>query len=182
MPSASFARSISLNKFVKFEDSVEAVAAAASMIEGKVGKTLKKLLKKAEGDTLGVADAKLGAAIKEKLSINCVCDSSINELLRGIRNHAESFLEVGDSLKSMTLGLAHGLSRYKLKFSPDKVDTMIVQAIGARCGRFLRAVSCMLLPCERAPSSLCTLYVRSGPRFLPATAPFSPGAQACWMT
>jgi len=27
------------------------------------------------------------------------------------------------------LGLAHSLSRYKLKFSPDKVDTMIVQAI-----------------------------------------------------
>lgn len=26
-------------------------------------------------------------------------------------------------------GLAHSLSRYKLKFSPDKVDTMIVQAV-----------------------------------------------------
>lgn len=29
----------------------------------------------------------------------------------------------------MTLGLAHGLSRYKLKFSSEKVDTMIIQAI-----------------------------------------------------
>lgn len=29
----------------------------------------------------------------------------------------------------MQLGLSHTLSRYKLKFSPDKVDTMIVQAI-----------------------------------------------------
>lgn len=29
----------------------------------------------------------------------------------------------------MTLGLSHGLSRYKLAFSADKVDTMIVQAI-----------------------------------------------------
>ena len=28
------------------------------------------------------------------------------------------------------MGLSHSLSRYKLKFSPDKVDTMIVQAIG----------------------------------------------------
>jgi RNA processing factor Prp31 len=27
----------------------------------------------------------------------------------------------------MSLGLSHSLSRYKLKFSPDKVDTMIVQ-------------------------------------------------------
>ena len=33
-------------------------------------------------------------------------------------------------LRSMSLGLAHSLSRYKLKFSPDKVDTMVVQAIG----------------------------------------------------
>ena len=30
----------------------------------------------------------------------------------------------------MRLGLSHSLSRYKLKFSPDKVDTMIIQAIG----------------------------------------------------
>ncbi|CAG0915016.1 unnamed protein product [Notodromas monacha] len=30
---------------------------------------------------------------------------------------------------AMALGLAHSLSRYKLKFSPDKVDVMIVQAI-----------------------------------------------------
>jgi len=29
----------------------------------------------------------------------------------------------------MTLGLSHSLGRYKLKFSPDKVDVMIVQAI-----------------------------------------------------
>jgi len=33
-------------------------------------------------------------------------------------------------MTAMALGLAHSLSRYKLKFSPDKVDTMIVQAIG----------------------------------------------------
>lgn len=29
----------------------------------------------------------------------------------------------------MTLGVAHGLSRYKLKFSADKVDIMIIQAV-----------------------------------------------------
>ena len=29
----------------------------------------------------------------------------------------------------MSLGLSHSLSRHKLKFSPDKVDTMVVQAI-----------------------------------------------------
>ncbi len=29
----------------------------------------------------------------------------------------------------MTLALSHGLSRFKLKFSVEKVDTMIIQAI-----------------------------------------------------
>merc|ERR1719191_2060654 len=33
-------------------------------------------------------------------------------------------------MQSMALGLAHTLSRFKLKFSPDKVDTMIIQAVG----------------------------------------------------
>merc|ERR1711994_883572 len=32
-------------------------------------------------------------------------------------------------MSAMELGLAHSLSRYKLKFSPDKIDTMIVQAV-----------------------------------------------------
>jgi nucleolar protein 58 len=34
-----------------------------------------------------------------------------------------------NELNAMVLGLSHSLSRYKLKFSPDKVDTMIIQAI-----------------------------------------------------
>ena len=33
-------------------------------------------------------------------------------------------------MRAMQLGLSHSLSRYKLKFSPDKVDTMVVQAVG----------------------------------------------------
>lgn len=32
-------------------------------------------------------------------------------------------------VNTMALGLSHSLSRYKLKFSPDKVDVMIIQAI-----------------------------------------------------
>jgi len=32
-------------------------------------------------------------------------------------------------VRAMKLGLSHSLSRYKIKFSPDKVDVMIIQAI-----------------------------------------------------
>merc|ERR1712110_547896 len=51
--------------------------------------------------------------------------------MRGIRQQMDSLI-TGLTAKETTwvsLGLGHSLSRYKLKFSPDKVDTMIVQAI-----------------------------------------------------
>merc|ERR1712196_157831 len=39
--------------------------------------------------------------------------------------------EISDAaMRQMTVGLSHSLSRHKLKFSPDKVDTMVIQAIG----------------------------------------------------
>lgn len=76
-----------------------------------------------------MSDAKLGGAIKEKLGIPCVSDESALQLTRGLRNQIESLVEAASAseMKSMAIGLAHSLSRYKLKFSPDKVDTMIVQ-------------------------------------------------------
>jgi len=53
------------------------------------------------------------------------------ELMRCIRSQADSLIgSVSHSeMAAMALGLAHSLGRYKLKFSPDKVDTMIVQAV-----------------------------------------------------
>ena len=132
-----------------------ALSAATAAVEGKMGKGLKKMLKKVFSsdvqDTLAVADAKLGGVIKDKLNISCVHSSAVHELFRGIRNQMAnlitgtallsvcvySMLMVGVSaglpqseLDNMALGLSHSLSRYKLKFSPDKVDTMIIQAIG----------------------------------------------------
>ena len=73
-----------------------------------------------------------------------------NDLFRGIREQLTSLLNGLDpkDLATMSLGLSHSLSRwelnnfqanerlnhpvlprYKLKFSPDKVDTMVIQAI-----------------------------------------------------
>jgi nucleolar protein 58 len=40
-----------------------------------------------------------------------------------------SSLEDTDQYRQMQLGLAHSMSRYKLSFSSDKVDTMIIQAV-----------------------------------------------------
>ena len=121
-----------MKAFGKFDNTTEALEAAASLVDSKLSKGLKKFLKKnAEGETLGVVDAKLGSIIKEKLGIPCIYSSGVLELSRGLRYQLEGLLTGFDSdLKPMSLGLSHSLSRYKLKFSPDKVDTMIVQAIG----------------------------------------------------
>jgi len=126
---------VKLKHFKKFEDTTEALAAATASVEGKMSKSLKKLMKKVASkevtEEMAVADAKIGNIIKEKFDISCVCSSAIHELMRGIRSQMNSLI-TGLSEKettAMSLGLAHSLSRYKLKFSPDKVDTMIVQAI-----------------------------------------------------
>ena len=70
-----------------------------------------------------------GQAIKSKLEIDCVADSSISELMRCIRGQLTNLMPNVDDqdLRVMSLGLGHSLSRYKLKFSPEKIDTMIVQ-------------------------------------------------------
>lgn len=61
--------------------------------------------------------------------MQCVADNKVNELVRGIRHQMTNLIEglEESQLRAMQLGLGHTLSRYKLKFSPDKVDTMIVQ-------------------------------------------------------
>jgi nucleolar protein 58 len=63
-----------------------------------------------------------------------VFNETIAELFRGLRTHINELVEgVDQSIqKSMSVGLAHSLARHKLKFSTDKVDTMIIQAIGKR--------------------------------------------------
>jgi len=95
-------------------------------------KFLNKYVAKRDADAeLAVIDAKIGGLIKSKLNIQCVSDSRVQALFRGIREHMTSLIEglQPKQLHSMMLGLGHSLSRYKLKFSPDKVDTMVVQAI-----------------------------------------------------
>ncbi|XP_013102076.1 nucleolar protein 58 [Stomoxys calcitrans] len=125
---------LKLKHFEKFNDTTEALAAATAAVEGKVSKPLKKTLKKLLNDevqeSLLVADAKLGNAIKEKFSVQCVYNTGVQELMRCIRQQADSLLGglPKKEMTAMALGLAHSLSRYKLKFSPDKIDTMIVQA------------------------------------------------------
>src|SRR5690606_5704635 len=76
-------------------------------------------------------DKKLGKAITEKLNIECKTGEKSLELLRCIRFQMNELLTGLDEkeLRNMSLGLSHSMSRYKLSFSSEKVDTMIIQAV-----------------------------------------------------
>lgn len=67
-----FIQMVKLKAFDKFDNTSEALEAVAKLLEGAPSKGLRKFLKaNCEGETLAVADSKLGNIIKEKL----VCDS-----------------------------------------------------------------------------------------------------------
>ncbi|SGZ26111.1 BQ5605_C024g09836 [Microbotryum silenes-dioicae] len=129
---------VKLQAIHRYTSTASAVEDMTSIGEGKVSKALKKFLtdeitgnKKLKSEKLAVAEPKLAGAIAKKLELSVISDSTVNDLYRGIRQQLSTLLGDIDpkDLSTMELGLSHSVSRYKLKFSPDKVDTMIVQAI-----------------------------------------------------
>ncbi|XP_029155505.1 nucleolar protein 58 [Nylanderia fulva] len=127
-------RVVQLRYFHQFEDTTEALAATTALVESKLSKSLKRTLRNGcteIHEQLAVADAKLGCAIRDKLQLSCVSNTAVQELMRCIRSQVNN-LVTGVSqreMSAMQLGLAHSLSRYKLKFSPDKIDTMVIQGV-----------------------------------------------------
>ncbi|TQS39079.1 hypothetical protein Golomagni_00404 [Golovinomyces magnicellulatus] len=127
---------LKLKSFSKFDSAATALEEVAALVDGKVSPMLSELLSSLKDETkasLAVADPKLGAAINKipGLSLTPISDSITNDIFRGIRNNLSSLIPglEEESIATMSLGLSHSLSRHKLRFSPDKVDTMIVQAI-----------------------------------------------------
>ena len=128
--------------FEPFGDTAEAVSAATAALEGKVSQQLKDFFKSAKKKLKGelaVEDKSLAVSIKDEglKKLQVVHDKKSQEIFRGIREHFDTLMNPDDGpglsaedLKAMQLGLSHSLSRYKLKFSADKVDTMVIQAVG----------------------------------------------------
>jgi nucleolar protein 58 len=129
----SASEAVKLKAFQKFDDAAAALNAAKCLNEDKLDETLKGFLKdkvNGEKDKLAVCSTTLGGLIKDQLSIQCAYDEGILEVFRGIRAQVGHLTGISDEESSqMKLGLAHRLARHTIKFSPDKVDTMVIQAI-----------------------------------------------------
>lgn len=129
-------RRIKYKEFAKFDSAASALEEIAGVIEGKVTPKLASLLNEFKDEkkiSLAVAEKQLGNAIVKlpDLNIKTISDSSTNDLFRAIRENLTNLIPgmLPANFKEMSLGLSHSLSRHKLKFSPDKVDVMIVHAI-----------------------------------------------------
>jgi len=130
-------KEIKYKEFAKFDSAATALEEIAGIIEGKVTPKLASLLDEFKDEkkvTLAVAETKLGQSIAKlpNLNIKPVADSTTAELFRAIRQHLPDLIPgmLPENFQEMSLGLSHSLSRFKVKFSPDKVDQMVVHAVG----------------------------------------------------
>ena len=120
--------------FSKYENMTDALNSAMHLTEGKLPPQLKEFLdlnvkdKHVIGD-IAIADGRLATSIQKKYHLNCIFNNSVLELMKVLKLELEKKVSAED-LKRMSIGLSHSLSRFKLKFSPEKIDVMIVQAVG----------------------------------------------------
>eukprot|EP01137_Pigoraptor_chileana_P005743 Opistho-2@49202 len=137
---AKFGKVVKLKAFAPFQSAQAALENINNISEGLLHDHLKAFLEmnvpKSKGDkkskfSLGVSDARIGAAIQDGLTISCQTNEVVNEILRGIRQHFGKIvkaLKEGDVEKAQ-LGLGHAYSRAKVKFNVHRVDNMVIQSI-----------------------------------------------------
>ncbi|CAD6564864.1 MAG: snoRNP complex protein nop56 [Alectoria sarmentosa] len=138
-----FGKMVKLISFAPFQGAAQALQNANEVSEGIASEFLLSLLevnlpksgKKKNKITLGVADRNLAGAIKGAFpGLECETGETseiVQEMLRGIRQHAHKLLkqlQEGD-VERANLGLGHAYSRARVKFSVQKNDNHIIQAI-----------------------------------------------------
>ena len=137
---SKFRKVLELVTFAPFKGAAHALENANDISEGIVSDYLKAVLEqnlpksesKKDKLRLGISDKNLGQSIKEVVpDVECISSEIVQDLLRGIRNHGIKLIQdlhEGD-LERSQLGLGHAYSRAKVKFSVNKNDNHIIQAI-----------------------------------------------------
>ena len=141
---ARFGKMVQLVSFAPFQGAQQALENANEVSEGILSDYLRNVLesnlpkagkKEKKKPVLGVGDRGLAGSIKvEFLGVECETAETnelVSDLLRGLRTHAEKLLknlQSGDISRAQ-LGLGHAYSRAKVKFSVQKNDNHIIQAI-----------------------------------------------------
>jgi len=138
----TFGKMVELISFAPFHGAIEALQNANDISEGVMSNFLKTVLdanlpkaSKKNKVVLGVSDKNLATSIKAgfpELSLESADSSEVAaDLLRGLRLHSQKLLKAlqpGD-IERAQLGLGHSYSRAKVKFSVQKNDNHVLQAI-----------------------------------------------------
>jgi len=140
---AKFGKMVEIQAFAPFQGAAQALENANEVSEGIMSEYLRTTLdanlpkssKKGKKTVLGVTDRNLAGSIKAAFpGVECETGETseiVADLLRGIRMHADKLLkqlQEGD-VERAQLGLGHAYSRAKVKFSVQKNDNHIIQAI-----------------------------------------------------
>ncbi|KAI4134946.1 MAG: hypothetical protein LQ347_001104 [Umbilicaria vellea] len=139
---AKFGKMVKLVSFAPFQGAAQALENANEVSEGIASEYLRSLLEvnlpkggKKKKIMLGVSDKNLAGSIKAAFPyVECETgDTSeiVQDMLRGVRQHAPKLLkqlQEGD-VERAQLGLGHAYSRARVKFSVQKNDNHIIQAI-----------------------------------------------------
>ncbi|XP_032806593.2 nucleolar protein 56 isoform X2 [Petromyzon marinus] len=135
---AKFNTMVKLTAFYPFKSAQAALENINAISEGILHEDLRLLLEtnmptpsKKNKVILGVADAKIGAAIQEELGIQGQTGGVVTEIIRGIRLHFHALVKglTVQSAAKAQLGLGHSYSRAKVKFNVNRADNMIIQSI-----------------------------------------------------
>ncbi|BFU26399.1 nucleolar protein 5, putative [Entamoeba histolytica HM-3:IMSS] len=126
---------VSLEYLLKFENTEQAVEECQAINDGVMTSTLQKFLKatikKEKEGKLIVVESGLSQMIKNKIGIETIYPNGTIMIDRMIREKIEEIIPeiTPKEMHSMELGLSHNWSSFKIKFSPEKIDTMIIQAV-----------------------------------------------------
>jgi len=139
---AKFGKMVKLVNFAPYRGAAEALENINLVSEGVLSEYLRSNLElnlpkpsKKKKIVLGVSDKNLAGSIKASFpGVECETGETsevVADLLRGLRFHAPKLLkglQEGD-VERAQLGLGHAYSRAKVKFSVQKNDNHIIQAI-----------------------------------------------------
>ncbi|KAK0113762.1 snoRNP complex protein nop56 [Cadophora gregata f. sp. sojae] len=139
---AKFGKMVKLVNFAPYRGAAEALENINLVSEGVLSEYLKSNLElnlpkpsKKKKVVLGVSDKNLAGSIKSSFpGVECETGETsevVADLLRGLRFHAGKLLkglQEGD-VERAQLGLGHAYSRARVKFSVQKNDNHIIQAI-----------------------------------------------------